>query len=108
VQRQRGTTSRPYACSYCEFSISRIVDSHSTARERALSFNETYLSAIKMQLIDVLFVLFDKTRPRDSICSRMSTPTPSERQVAFGDSLFLFFKNFFSFSGRTGRSGHWW
>ena len=38
----------------------------------------------------------------------MSTPTPSERQVAFGESLILFFKNYFNFSGRTGRSGYWW
>ena len=38
----------------------------------------------------------------------MSTPTPSERQVAFGESLILGFKNFFNFSGRTGRSGYWW
>ena len=38
----------------------------------------------------------------------MKTPTPTERQVAFGESLILFFKNYFNFSGRTGRSGYWW
>ena len=37
----------------------------------------------------------------------MPTPTPSERQVVFGESLILFFKNYFNFSGRTGRSGYW-
>ena len=45
--------------------------------------------------------------PKHNIRSRMSTPTPSERQVAFGESLILFFKNYFKFSGRTGRSGYW-
>ena len=38
----------------------------------------------------------------------MANPAPPERQVAFGESLALFFKNYFNFSGRTGRSGYWW
>ena len=33
---------------------------------------------------------------------------PKGRMVGFGDSIGLFFKNFFAFEGRSSRGAYWW